>query len=189
VRAAVLAATARLLEGGESYTTLGITRICAEAGVARSAFYTCFPHKSALLIALTSEATEDLFAASERWITTGKGIDGRQLERTIMGSFAVLRAQPAVLRAFAEVAAYDPDLEDFWSERMDRTAAILAEVIASAREAGTVRAGIDPAVAADFVVWGGERLMSRHVATSPPETDPDCARELAAAISAMLFVD
>lgn len=189
VRSAVLEATVRLLEAGESYTTLGITRICAEAGVARSGFYTCFPNKSALLIALTAEATEELFGASERWIKAGSGIDGRQLERTIMGSFAVLRAQPAVLRAYAEVAAYDPDLAGFWAERMDRTTGILADVIATARAAGTVRPQVDPAVTADLIVWGGERLMSRHVAASPPETDADCARKLAAAISAMLFVD
>ena len=189
VRSAVLGATARLLESGESYTTLGITRICAEAGVSRSAFYTCFPNKSALLIALTAEATKELFAASERWIVAGPGIDAHQLERTIMGSFAVLRSHPAVLKAYAEVAAYDPELEAFWAERMDRTAGILAGVIARARDSGIVRPQVDPSVTADFIVWGGERLMSHHVTTSPPETDADCARKLAASISAMLFVE
>lgn len=189
VRSAVLDATARLLDAGESFTALGITRICSEAGVARSAFYTCFPNKSGLLIALTAEATDELFAASERWITAGSGIDGSELERTIMGSFAVLRAQPAVLRAYAEVAAYDPDIAGFWAKRMDRTAEILADVIARARETGAVRPTIDPVLAADFIVWGGERLMSRHVATSPIERDADCARKLARAITAMLYVD
>src|SRR5215470_15080403 len=101
----------------------------------------------------------------------------------------MLRAQPAVLKAFAEVAAYDPDLADFWAERMDRIAATLADVIAGARDAGTVRPQVDPMTTAEFIIWGGERLMSRHVATSPTDTDPDCAAKLATAISAMLFVE
>ncbi|WP_052524379.1 hypothetical protein [Mycobacteroides abscessus] len=142
-----------------------------------------------MLIALTAEATDELFTASERWITAGPGIAPSQLERTILGSLAVLRSHPAVLRAYAEVAGYDTELADFWTSRMNRTSEILADVIAAGRETGTVRAQIDPRVTADFIIWGGERLMSHHVATSAPDTDVDCARKLASSIAAMLFVE
>ena len=52
VQAELLDAVERLLEAGESYTSLGVQRICDEAGVARSAFYTNFANKSELLLVL-----------------------------------------------------------------------------------------------------------------------------------------
>jgi AcrR family transcriptional regulator len=43
VESRLLGATVRLLAGGESITELGVQRIAAEAGVARSSFYVHSP--------------------------------------------------------------------------------------------------------------------------------------------------
>lgn len=187
VRADVLETVERLLREGESYTALGIARISEEAGVSRSAFYLNFPDKAALLVDLTEQATDELFASSAGWISEDPQLEIESLVENMLVSIRIFRTHKAVLAAFAEVAAYDQDVAGFWATRMDELVAALASRITAGQAAGTIRAELDPRVTASFVVWGAERAVSHHVATNPPSRDRSFAEGVAKSIWAMLF--
>ena len=62
VEAAVLEATEGLLVGGRSYADLTIEDIARGAGISRTAFYFYFRDKRELLMRLTEDVAEGLYA-------------------------------------------------------------------------------------------------------------------------------
>src|SRR5258707_4248929 len=67
----ILATTERLLAEGTSFTDLGLQRIAAEAGGARSTLYGHFPDKSHLLTRLASKLVDASFATVFPWTPHG----------------------------------------------------------------------------------------------------------------------
>jgi AcrR family transcriptional regulator len=187
VRADVLEAVERLLRDGERYTSLGIGRISDAAGVSRSAFYLNFPDKAALLVELTAQATEELFRSSEHWIRSDTQQDVESLRDNVLHSVSIFREHAAVLAAYTEVAAYDPEVAAFWASRIEGLVRAFARRISAGQKAGRIRADQVPAVTAEFVVWGSERTISQHVASQPPHRDRAFAEGLARAMWAMIY--
>lgn len=181
----VAAAVERLLAEGHGYTALGVQRIAAEAGIARSTFYLYFPDKTALLMRATEAATEDLFAAAEAWAAEGFA-DLADLERTLLAVIGQQRAHADLLAALAEVAGYDEGVAAFWRERVGRFIKVLEDRIEDGRRNGTVAAALDPATTAAWIAWGAERLIAQHVATHAESEDARLAHGLATAIWATL---
>src|SRR5258707_14883032 len=74
----IVATAERLLAEGTSFTDLGLQRIAAEAGVARSTLYGHFPDKSHLLTRLASKMVDASFATVVPWTPDGPegGLDG-----------------------------------------------------------------------------------------------------------------
>jgi len=177
----VAAAVERLLADGEGFTALAIQRIAAEAGIARSTFYLHFPDKTALLMRITEAASGDLFAAAEGWLADGFA-DRSELERTLLGVVGQQREHSALLRALAEVAGYDEQVASFWRDRVGGFIAQLSERIEEGQRAGTIAPELDPESTAAWITWGVERLAAQHVASEPPERDPQLAAGLATAI-------
>jgi AcrR family transcriptional regulator len=105
IEADVLLATERLLGQGIRFTELGVQRIAAEAGVARSTFYVHFRDKTDLLVRLTGPMLHDAFEIVGTWEIDG-GPDG--LADTLLAVIRFYRERAAVLSAINEVAGYDP---------------------------------------------------------------------------------
>src|SRR5258707_15653352 len=72
IEAAVLAATEELLADGNAFADLGIEQIARRAGISRTAFYFYFSDKRELLMRLTEDAAEALYAVADRWWSTGE---------------------------------------------------------------------------------------------------------------------
>lgn len=181
VEAQVLAAVERLLAAGESFTTLGIARIAAEAGMARTTFYGHFADKPTLLVRLAAAATSDLFATATAW-TEDPDRDLAGLEQTVARLLAEYRRHAPLLQALAEVAAYEPEVEAFWRRTVDAFAGVIERYLERDRAAGRAPAALDPASTAVFLAWGTERTLAMHVRAQPdPATDAALARGIAAA--------
>lgn len=178
VEAALLAATERLLNQGESYTDLGVQRIAAEAGVARSSFYTHFRDKTELLKRLATVMSET-FGVIETWSPTGVngGPDG--LERTFVQTFQIFRQHSMLLAAIHEVSAYDGDVKDFWTALMRPFMQNTIQWLEVERQAGRIPADLDIAAVSHLLVDGGSRFISNYVIEHSADTDPAAARELA----------
>src|SRR6476619_8109416 len=84
IQAAVLAATEALLSEGASYSDLNIERIATRAGISRTAFYFYFRDKRELLMRLTEEVAEVLYAEADVG-GSGEG-DGREALDTALRS-------------------------------------------------------------------------------------------------------
>lgn len=177
--ARILATARRLLAEGTSFTELGLQRIAAEAGVARSTLYSYFPDKSHLLIRLAEAMLGMSFEVVAPWEPAGPdgGLDGFvQVFRQVIG---IYREHAAVLVALDEVSAYDASVAEYWESRLNLFVANAEKLIIGEQRAGRAAASIDVAMASRLCVFGGHRFMVRHVATHDASGDASAARELA----------
>lgn len=175
----ILTTTERLLAEGTSYTELGLQRVAAEAGVARSTLYGHFPDKSRLLTRLAERAVRASFAVAGSWEPDGPdgGLDGfTALFRQVI---AIHRQHAAVLAALDEVSAYDPFVRKFRDSWLDQFIAHAERVLIAEQHAGRAAADVDAAMASRLNVLGGHRFISTHVASDDGSGDESAARELA----------
>jgi AcrR family transcriptional regulator len=186
VHAEVLAAVERLLGAGERFTTLGVQRICDEAGVARSAFYVNFADKSDLLVKLMTTATSDVMLISEEWLAAEPMLGPDALAAAQARVIGVFREHAPLLSAYAEVAAYDEQVAAFWRTRLEAVVALTAARIQTGQRTGEVRPELDPDTCARLIVLGGERLMRDHVAADDGAGDERFARGLSRSVWFML---
>ena len=179
IEAAVLAATERLLADGVGFTELGVLRIVAEAGVARSSFYMCFPDKVTVLVRLVGNMKDELFGIATRWRPTGPdgGLDS--LAAAFGEQLAYYRLRAPLLAAVAEVSAYDPTLREATTRAIDRVAQHLTNVLTEEQHAGRTPADIDPVVAGRVLAWGGEQIIARQITIGDPDDDTAVAWDMA----------
>ncbi len=176
----ILAATERLLGGGEGFTDLGVQRIADEAGVARSSFYVIFPDKTALLLRLVRGLKQALLEIAVEWRPDAPENGLAELAATYARMLAFYRQHAGVIAAASEVATYDAAAREVWDDYLDAFACETATRIKAEQEAGHTAGDMDPVLAARVAVWGGDRLMVRHVTERPADEDEALARELAA---------
>ncbi|WP_199723484.1 MULTISPECIES: TetR/AcrR family transcriptional regulator [unclassified Micromonospora] len=182
VEARVLAATERLLQQGARFTDLGVQRIAAEAGVARSTFYTHFRDKSELLMRLAATMRETSFDRVREWDphTPGDPLDA--LTEVFTDVIRIYRTYAPVLAAINEVAAYDEVVREYWAGGFEQFVARTDEALRAEQRAGRTPATVDVGAATRLIVLGGDRFLAHHVGLVPadPDADAAAARELAA---------
>ncbi|MEV7342938.1 TetR/AcrR family transcriptional regulator [Streptomyces sp. NPDC093544] len=179
IEAAVLAATERLLADGASFTELGVQRIAAEAGVARSSFYMCFPDKVTVLVRLVGSMKDELFGKATEWRPTGPdgGVDG--LAAVFARQLAFYRLRAPLLAAINEVSTYDPTLREATAQEINRFVQHATEVLEEEQRAGRIPADIDPVVSGKVLTWGGAQVIAQQIAMGDPDGDSVVALELA----------
>ncbi|MEV4626515.1 TetR/AcrR family transcriptional regulator [Micromonospora sp. NPDC049523] len=176
VEAQVLAATERLLADGSTFTELGIQRIAAEAGVARSTFYVHFRDKTDLVVRLAGTMVQTAFDLVRSW-RPEQGVAG--LEDVLLRVIRHYRDRAHVLRAVNEVSAYDPAVQSLWNAELDRFVEFGVGLLTELQVAGRIPADLDPLTVSQVIVWGGYRVISNQVMTDDPGRDVAVARELA----------
>jgi AcrR family transcriptional regulator len=174
--AEILGATRRLLTGSANFTEIGVQQICAEAGVARSTFYTHFRDKADLLMRLATTMVAASFDAASAWEPTD-GAEG--LADTFLQVIGVYREHIGVVRAVAEVGGYDTTVRAFWHDRLDRFRERTIAVLRDEQDAGRSPASVSLASASQIIVIGGERAIFDHVTDAGSDDDASFARELA----------
>ncbi|XVU21676.1 TetR/AcrR family transcriptional regulator [Actinoplanes sp. CA-054009] len=178
VQAQIVAATERLLAAGATFTELGVQRIAAEAGVARSTFYLHFRDKSELALSLAGSLAGAAFALMEAWDPAAP--DALEtFERTMAGVIRFYRERPAALAAVLEVASYDEAVRDAWAARLDQFAALATRLLTAEQAAGRTAPDLEPAAASRLMIYGGMQAIAHQVAAGRPEEDDAVGRELA----------
>lgn len=186
----VLAATARLLEGGASFTELSVGAIADESGIARSTFYVHFADKTELLIRLADRTTSDLFAIASEWLVRDGGQDALdRLEHVIGELVATARARRQLLSAVVETMAYDPLVEAYWVGQVNGLARHIATTLtlSSLRQAEFDQ--IETSQTAGIVAWSIERNVVRQAMDAPPSSDPGFVAALSRAVWLILSDD
>lgn len=153
----LLAATERLLAGGDAFADLSVERIAAEAGRSRTAFYLYFRDKRQLLMRLTEDIAGQLYEIADRWWS---GDDGREdLRRTLAEVLASYREHRDALRAVVEASAYDEEVGELWRGLVARFIAATEERIGRATPG-------DPLLRAKAfgLVWMTERACYEQIA-------------------------
>ncbi|MEU1588832.1 TetR/AcrR family transcriptional regulator [Micromonospora sp. NPDC005710] len=182
VEARVLAATEGLLKQGIRFTDLGVQRIAAEAGVARSTFYTHFRDKTELLMRLAGTMRESSFDRTGGWDPGGPGDPLARLTEVFADVIRIYRTYAPVLAAVSEVAAYDEAVREYWAAGLEQFVARTVDALRIEQQAGRTPADLDVTAASRLIVVGGDRFLADHVSTTSadPGADAAAARELAA---------
>ena len=119
VQAAVLTATEQLLGEGASYADLNIERIATRAGISRTAFYFYFADKRELLMRLSEEVTDELYAQADIWYS-GSGDPEAEIREALANIAQLYQLHGPLLRAIVEVSTYDEEVATFWRALIGR---------------------------------------------------------------------
>jgi AcrR family transcriptional regulator len=162
IQEAVLKATEELLSEGVPFADLNIEKIATRAGISRTAFYFYFNDKRELLMRLTEEVTDELFAAADGWFSGGgeQAIDEmRPALDEIAGLYEV---HGTLLRAIVEVSTYDDEFATFWRGLLQRFSDASSRRIEEEQAAGRA-AEFDAAAAAFALTWMTERTFYQQI--------------------------
>jgi TetR/AcrR family transcriptional regulator, ethionamide resistance regulator len=171
VQAAVLAATEELLGEGASYADLRIERIARRAGISRTAFYFYFRDKRELLMRLTEDVNDLLYAQADIW-WSGSGDPAAEMREALTNIAALYDAHGVLLRAIVEVSTYDEEVAVFWRTMMGRFVDATRRRIEREVAAGVIAPGPPPEATAFSLCWMTERVFyERLVAPDAPPRD------------------
>jgi TetR/AcrR family transcriptional regulator, ethionamide resistance regulator len=189
VRGELLVGVERLLAAGESYTALGVQRICEEAGVSRSAFYANFANKSELLVAVVESATESIFEVTREWTDSDPYLGKAELAATMAHSVRVWREHYPLLAAYLEVSAYDHEIGSYWRKQFEEMIVSIQRRITVDQRAGLIANTLNPRTTAEFIVYAGERIAAEHVGREgqAAATDDALGRDMAEIIWTLLY--
>jgi TetR/AcrR family transcriptional regulator, ethionamide resistance regulator len=169
VEAAVLEATEGLLLGGRSYAELTIEDIAGAAGISRTAFYFYFRDKRELLMRLTEEVADVLYAEADAWWSGGE--DGREdLERALAIVIALYREHGVLLRAVVEASAYDEAVAGFWRALVGRFVEASRRRIEEEQARGAMT-GVPAEATAFALTWMTERACYQRLVKGGDLTD------------------
>jgi AcrR family transcriptional regulator len=176
VEAAVLEATERLLAQGRGYADLTVEEIASGAGISRPAFYFYFRDKRDLLMRLTEDVAEVLYAEAGTW-WSGEG-DGRSDLRSALATVIGLYQEHGVLlRAVVEASAYDGVVAGFWRALVGRFVEASRQRIEAEQAAGSI--GDLPAEETAFALcWMVERACYQRLVAGRRLDDEEFVRGL-----------
>lgn len=161
IEARVLEATEALLGEGAAFTDLNIERIATRAGISRTAFYFYFRDKRELLMRLTADVAELLYAEADGW-WSGEGDGPAELERALRQVIALYREHDVLLRAVVEAAAVDDAVAGFWRALVGRFVEASRRRIEAEQAAGRVEPL--PAAEVSFALsWMTERACYQRL--------------------------
>lgn len=175
----VARAARRLLAQGISFSDITMQQIADEAGIARSTTYLYFKEKSALLMHLAGNISDDSFAIMSRWNPQEPGALDR-LTAALLKVIRHYRANADIFAAINEVAGYDRAVREYWDAALNKFIGLSEEVMRGEQRAGRARANLDALTAAKVVIYGGSRVIADVVANGDPHRDRVVAAELAA---------
>ena len=167
IQAAVLRATEALLAEGSSFADLNIEKIATSAGISRTAFYFYFRDKRELLMRLTEEITDVLFAQAERWFT-GQGDPEAEMREALALISDLYREHGALLRAIVEVSTYDEEIAKFWRGLMWRFGEATQRRIEEEQAAGASDARFPARATAFGLIWMTERTLYQQLVQQLP---------------------
>jgi AcrR family transcriptional regulator len=161
VQAAVLEATEALLREGARYADLNVERIATRAGISRTAFYFYFRDKRELLMRLTEDVNDLLYAQADIW-WSGSGDPAGEMREALSRIAGAYDEHGVLLRAIVEVSATDEEIAAFWRGLVGRFVDATRRRIERERAAG--RAAVaEPQATAFALCWMTERAFYQHV--------------------------
>ena len=159
----LLVAMERLLETGESFSTVSIERLAEVAGISRATFYLYFRDKAELVTHLVQRVRDEIVTSAGVWFQDASLVQRSDLRQTLKGIIGVYRKHHVILAAMAQTAPSNADVARL-SEQM-RSDLCLESRRALARLRGKARAHRDASdLVADLLT-----LAIDHCSTLHPE--------------------
>ncbi|MGQ0630981.1 MAG: TetR/AcrR family transcriptional regulator [Sporichthyaceae bacterium] len=149
-----------LLADGTSFREVGVEKLCAQAGIARSTFYLYFADKSAMLESLSAATMLRLYAAQREWLARGAEVTANDVRCGMRALFSLVGQDEAVIRAVAEASIYDPRIRETYLAGIGDYVRAIERFIRSGQKAGWVP-DLHPGATASALAWMTERTVSQ----------------------------
>lgn len=154
-REIVEAAEALLRE--RPFRELTVDEVMRRTGLSRPSFYVYFKDRHELVLRVVAHLQGELLAVANRWYESIGG--GRELLREAMEALVGVYAEhSSVMRALADAAADDHDVEEAYTGLLNTFVEATAQHIEQEVQAGTIDA-LDASESAKALVWMGERYL------------------------------
>ncbi len=157
----VIEATEALLREGKSFAELKVEEIAGRAGISRPAFYFYFRDKRELLMRLTEEVVELLYAQAETW-WSGDGEGQTELREALIRVISLYGDHGPLLRAVVEASAYDEVVAGFWRALLGQFASATQQRIEQEQASGRMDA-LPPEQTAFALCWMTERACYQQL--------------------------
>jgi AcrR family transcriptional regulator len=180
------AAVAEILQAAEDFLgerpfrELSVDEVMARTSLSRSSFYVYFRDRHDLLLRLIQEIGDALMETADRWLT-GTGDPRADARDALEGLSAVYAEHGIVMRAIADAARVDPQVEHFYEDLIDRFVVANTAHIAEEIAAGRIPP-MDPGETARALVWASEAYLVRTLGTVPPRQPREQVVETLSAI-------
>lgn len=161
----LLDATGELLEE-LPWSRVSIELIAERSGVKRTAFYKHFPDRDAVQLELLAELAEHLEAIPSRWESAAEAEPEELLRAAVATLVETFRTHGRLLRALADEAPQNAEIEQRYRELGARLSAGVAQRIA--RDVADGRTTVsDPDEVATALVWMNERFLQQRFGRPP----------------------
>lgn len=180
----IIAAAEALLRE-RPFRELTVDEVMRRTELSRPSFYVYFRDRHHLVLRVVEHIGGELFTMADRWYQ-GAG-DGPALAREATeGLVAVFADHGPVLRALADAAADDPDVERAYNQLVQSFVDVTAQHIQEEIAAGRVLP-LDAAETAKALVWMNERYMTLSLGREPTTERAIVARTLETIWSRTLY--
>ena len=160
----IIAAAEALLRE-RPFRELTVDEVMRRTELSRPSFYVYFRDRHHLVLRVVEHIGGELFTMADRWFK-GEG-DGRELAREATeGIVAVFAEHGPVLRALADAAADDPDVEAAYAQLVQSFVDVTAVHIRAEIAAGRILP-LDPHETATALVWMNERYLTLSLGLDP----------------------
>ncbi len=139
------------------FRELTVDEVMRRTGLSRPSFYVYFKDRHELVLRVVGHLQAELLAVANRWFESS-GDGPAMLREAFDGLVAVYGQHSAVMRALADAATDDPDVEAAYGSLVDRFIEVTAEHIEQEMAVGDVE-GVDPVESAKALVWMAERYL------------------------------
>jgi TetR/AcrR family transcriptional regulator, ethionamide resistance regulator len=160
----IIAAAEALLRE-RPFRELTVDEVMRRTDLSRPSFYVYFRDRHHLVLRVVEHIGGELFTMADRWFK-GEG-DGPALAREATeGIVAVFAEHGPVLRALADAAADDPDVDEAYGQLVNSFVEVTAEHIEHEVAAGRILP-LDPRETAKALVWMNERYLTLSLGREP----------------------
>jgi AcrR family transcriptional regulator len=148
------------------FRELTVDEVMRRTGLSRPSFYVYFRDRHEIVLRVVAHLGGELFTMSERWI----GGTGEPLELArdaLEGILAVFEEHGPVMRALADAATDDPDVEAAYSGVIQGFVDVVGAHIESEIQAGRILPLENPEQTATALVWMTERYLMLSMGREP----------------------
>jgi AcrR family transcriptional regulator len=149
------------------FSALTVDELMSRTGLSRASFYVYFRDRHHLIMRLTERIGGELFEMSDRWLR-GSGDPVEDARAAVEGVTVVYGQHGPVLRAIAEAASHDAEVEAIYHDLIDRFVVATATRIEEEIANGRIKP-LNPYQTSRALVWMNERYLLETLGRTPQE--------------------
>lgn len=152
------------------FRELTVDEVMRRTDLSRPSFYVYFKDRHHLVLRVVEQLGAELFTMADRWFK-GEGDGPALIRQALEGTAAVYEEHGPVLKALAEAAADDPDVEAAYGGLVQSFVDATSRHIEGEIERGRIQA-IDATQTAEALVWMTERALTLNLGVRPMAASP-----------------